>query len=67
MVFGFKELGRPQFEFKKLGSDCFRVFAVSNGGSVGGSSGFGGSGGGNSGDNGGSGTGGGRNWSLVSW
>lgn len=66
-AYGFNELGRPQIQFKKFGSDYFRVFAVSNGGSSGGNGGFGGSGGENSGDNAGGKGDGGQKFSFLSW
>ncbi|XP_021297484.1 LOW QUALITY PROTEIN: PXMP2/4 family protein 3 [Herrania umbratica] len=65
---GFKELGRRKTGAGQLGFDCFRVSAVSDGGSRG-IGGFGGSGGENSGGKGeGADENGGRNdWSLLSW
>ena len=48
----YKELGHSKIGFRQLGSDHFRLFAVSDGGSGGGGSGNSGSGGGNSGDGG---------------
>ncbi|KAG5556064.1 hypothetical protein RHGRI_006623 [Rhododendron griersonianum] len=64
----FKEMGCKGTGYGLLGSDYFRVSAVSDGGS----GGFGGSGGGNTGgkgDGGGGegGDGGGSKWSLLSW
>ncbi|XP_058205298.1 protein sym-1 [Rhododendron vialii] len=61
----FKDMGCKGTGYGLLGSDYFRVSAVSDGGS----GGFGGSGGGNSGGKGGSGKGdgGGSKWSLLSW
>ncbi|CAI9102886.1 OLC1v1001252C1 [Oldenlandia corymbosa var. corymbosa] len=67
--YGFKEICHPKIGFGNLGSDSFRLFSVTDGGSGGGSSGTGGgSGGGNSGNDGGAaGDGGGKKWSFLSW
>lgn len=63
----FNDMGRHGIGFGRLGSDHFRISAVSDGGS-GGTGGYGGSGGW---DNGGSSEGGGngdeKNWSLLSY
>ncbi|KAL6337661.1 hypothetical protein AAG906_037254 [Vitis piasezkii] len=61
----FKDLGRSEIGFSKIGSDYFRISAVSDGGS-GGTGGFGGFGDGNSGGKS-EGSGGGGDWSLLSW
>ena len=66
----YKELGHSKIGFRQLGSDHFRLFAVSDGGSGGGGSGNSGSGGGNSGDGGSGaagGSGSGKNWSFLLW
>ncbi|KAK9289714.1 hypothetical protein L1049_007873 [Liquidambar formosana] len=65
----FRDLSRSEIGFGRLGLDCFRISAVSDGGS-GGAGGFGGSGDGDSGGRGGgdgSSSGGRSNWSLLSW
>ena len=67
----FKDLGRSEIGFGKMGSEYFRVSAVSggrSGGRSGGTGGFGGFGDGNSGGKSeGSGGGGGGDWSPLSW
>ncbi|XP_027107038.1 protein SYM1 isoform X1 [Coffea arabica] len=66
----YKELGHSKIGFRQLGSDHFRLFVVSDGGSGGGGSGNSGSGGGNSGDGGSGaagGSGSGKNWSFLLW
>lgn len=61
----FKDLGRSEIGFSKMGSDYSRISAASDGGS-GGTGGFGGFGDGNSGGKS-EGSGGGGDWSLLSW
>lgn len=61
----FKDLGRSEIGFSKMGSDYFRISAVSDGGS-GGTGGFGGFGDGHSSGKS-EGSGGGGDWSLLSW
>ncbi|WRX24346.1 Mpv17/PMP22 - like 4 [Theobroma cacao] len=65
---GFKEFGSRKTGAGQLGFDCFRVSAVSDGGSRG-IGGFGGSGDENSGGKGegADGNGGRNDWSLLSW
>lgn len=61
----FKDLGRSEIGFGKMGSEYFRISAASDGGS-GGTGGFGGFGDGNSGGKR-DGSGSGGDWSLLSW